>query len=303
MLKLNIFFKKFIVYIIVAFILINFANYIAGAPDISINFDNLPIFFLFFVAIFIYSIRSDLAKTETIKWKRWESLFFIGIFFAFQLIAIFLLNAFFKPTAERYTFTVVFYLFNIINLISAIIMFPAVFNLDFSVKFYRRYENRILLNVVVFMIGATLAFFLQSQWTLFSNSISVMTTAMLPSSSYIIDKTWQTPIITYKGFTGNIGAPCSGVDSISLFLFVFTALVINNYKKFSLWKTILFIVLGSIGILFVNALRLVILFWIGGTFSRDIAMILFHEDIGWIFYLVYILVMLIVFLKTCIKKA
>ena len=155
---------------------------------------------------------------------------------------------------------------------------------------------------MIFLLAAISSFYLYQNWTAFSETAAAATVKLLPGSNYTMDQAFQTPIVSYKSFTADIGAPCSGVESISLFLFVFAALVINNYKKFNTIKTVLFIAIGLAGIFLVNVLRLVILIWIGGDVSKDIALTLFHNDIGWILYLVYILIAIKIFLVFAVKK-
>lgn len=305
MLKINVFYKKFILYLVTALVLISFTNFIFHMPSISTNFDRVPIFLLFFILIFIYSIKDELSSIEEIKWKRNETIFFIILFFVFQLIIGYLLNTFFRfdpATTSTNMLILFFYFINFINLISALILFPAVFNFDFSIKFYKKHETRILLNIVIFLAGIVIAFFLYENWRFFSDIVTVAAASVLSSATYTIDIAWGTPIVHYHNFSADIGAPCSGIESMALFIFVFSALVANNYSNIKRLKAIVFFVLGTAGMILVNLLRIIILVWIGGDISRQIALTLFHNDIGWIFYFLYIFVMIKLFLMYVIKK-
>jgi exosortase/archaeosortase family protein len=298
------FYKRFLVYLAASFLLLTAAHYIFMTPSIGLNTDKTPFFLLFFVFVFIYSVRDDLNRIEHIKWKKTEFLFFLGVFFLIQAVLSFALNQIYNMSHDLFKNNAIylFYISNFVNVVSVLVLVPAVFNFDFAVKFYKKHENRILLNVLIFLACLVFFFYLHQNWTFFSNIVTSTTAAAMPSANATIDIYWGTPIITYRGFTADIGAPCSGVESISLFIFVFAALVINNHQKINFRKTVPFLILGTFGIFLIDILRVIILVWIGGNISKEIALGLFHNDIGWIFYLVYIMICIKIFLVWIMKK-
>jgi exosortase/archaeosortase family protein len=190
----------------------------------------------------------------------------------------------------------------VINLVSALILFPAVFNFDFAIKFYKKHEWAILLNLTIFFMAAVFTYSLIQNWTIFSETASAAVVKILPNSTYTVADGLKNHIVTYKTFSVDVGPPCSGTNSLSLFLFVFAALIINNYNKFDLKRTAIFMAIGLSGMFFINILRLAMLMWIGGNISGKIALNLFHNDLGWIFYLVYLLIALKLFFMFAIKK-
>jgi exosortase/archaeosortase family protein len=273
-------------------------------PKITKDLDALPMLFLFFIAIFLYSIKDELNKIKEIKWKIVDAVIFITIFLVIQYVSAHPLNVLFKFRSELGPGTngLLFYLINLINIVSALILFPAVFNLNFAVKFYKKHEWAILLNLAIFLLAAVFTYFLYQNWTIFSETASAAVVKILPNSSYAVDSALKNHIITYKTFSADIGPPCSGTTSLSLFLFVFAALIVNNYKKFNLDRTAIFMAVGSAGMFLINILRLAILIWIGGNISGEIALNLFHNDLGWIFYLVYLLIALKMFFIFATKR-
>ena len=107
------------------------------------------------------------------------------------------------------------------------------------------------------------------------------------------------PRLTLENFSVQIGAACSGVDSLSLFIGLFLLLVINekvDYKKASL-----VFIIGILSTIAINILR-VTLIMIIGTKYPNFAVGLFHKQAGWILFSVFILALLFISYKWMLKK-
>ena len=88
--------------------------------------------------------------------------------------------------------------------------------------------------------------------------------------------------IYFSGFNVTIGTPCSGVQSITVFLSAILAYFIAN-RKFGIKKICLYTVAGMCILFFMNVLRIMILAMIGYYISGK-AMMLFHTHLGWILF-------------------
>jgi hypothetical protein len=91
-----------------------------------------------------------------------------------------------------------------------------------------------------------------------------------------------------------IGPPCSGIDSILLYLAFFSALFALDHKRIKKKTYAAAFVIGLVGVFFVNILRLLLLILIGVHMSADFAVGLFHTNAGWLFFVLYFLLYYVV---------
>jgi exosortase/archaeosortase family protein len=109
------------------------------------------------------------------------------------------------------------------------------------------------------------------------------------------------PVLRLKDFSVIIGAPCSGIESISMYLGLFILLIVYERKNLILKNTIIFFILGFIGVYLMNVLRLVLLTIIGTKYPQ-FALGSFHSQAGWILFSGLILLMIFYGYDKIIKK-
>jgi exosortase/archaeosortase family protein len=111
--------------------------------------------------------------------------------------------------------------------------------------------------------------------------------ASIFSKPYVNFNNPQGPVIGLNHFYMAIYKSCSGIESFSVFTFLFMAVVSFNWKRINRKSVPFLFVLGIIGTFFLNVTRLAALLITGAYFSREISVDIFHTNMGWILMLGY----------------
>ena len=96
------------------------------------------------------------------------------------------------------------------------------------------------------------------------------------------------PVIGVNDFYVRIAKSCSGIDSMGIFVLLFPVIITLNWRRWLLPLIPILFILGAAGAFMVNVLRLVIFIVIGAFYSPDLAVDMFHSNLGWILMLFYL---------------
>ena len=88
-------------------------------------------------------------------------------------------------------------------------------------------------------------------------------------------------------FIVKIGKPCSGIDSMLLFTSLYALIIALDHKVLNKKTALLLFPIGLIGIFAFNIIRVYLLMLIGIHVSEDFAIGLFHQNVGWILFIIY----------------
>lgn len=88
--------------------------------------------------------------------------------------------------------------------------------------------------------------------------------------------------LNFGGFQVGVWYPCSGVESITVFISAIIAFFIATKEK-NMKKIILYSVIGIIFLYFMNILRIIILLIVGHDYGND-ALLFVHYNLGWIMF-------------------
>jgi len=164
-------------------------------------------------------------------------------------------------------------------------LFLAVFGMDFVKKFYRE----LMLTFLLFVLFTVSSLTISANWSAFAATNARMNYAVLSlfSDEISIAPGASGATLALGNFTALIGSPCSGIESLTMFLLVALFIVmldwsILNHKK--LW----ILIPGILGMYIVGVLR-VLLLMIVGTKNPALAIGLFHTNVGWILFAAYLL--------------
>ncbi len=116
-----------------------------------------------------------------------------------------------------------------------------------------------------------------------------------------IDTTLSYPSITLHQFQVMIGPPCSGIESLSMFLGLWILLYIYEQEKLNLKRSIIVLILGLIGTFILNILRIISIILIGTKYP-EFAIGIFHSQIGWILFSIFILLLLYILYPWMLQK-
>ncbi|MFA4960243.1 MAG: archaeosortase/exosortase family protein [Candidatus Pacearchaeota archaeon] len=184
-----------------------------------------------------------------------------------------------------YFFTFIEYSILLLILLCLIVF---VFGLKFSANFFREFKKGLLLVLIGTIITYFFVLKFQLLWHFFSNivgrSVHFLLSFIGPST---ISFTNNFPLIAFHKFMIGIAEPCSGIDSILLFSFLFFGILAWEWKNFNSKKALLLFIIGVIGTFALNILRIFLLILIGAYLSKSFATNVFHTNASSVFFLIY----------------
>jgi len=170
--------------------------------------------------------------------------------------------------------------------IGLILLGLAIFNFNFFEKFF----NSIMQSIGVIIAYFASVFLLKMYWRFFAVHIAKMSALLLRLTFENVSLTIpSSPTLSAGDFGVIIGPPCSGVTSLSMFAGLFALIILYDYNKLKKEKAFKYFALGFIGMYIVAILRVYFLMVIGALISPDLALNMFHNNAGWIFFVIYVL--------------
>lgn len=174
-------------------------------------------------------------------------------------------------------------------ILSAIYLGLAVFTYKYLKKIIIKFKWQTLLSLLTVFSFYVISTLMQIKWEFFSNIIVKtnywLLSLIFPNTAYDVIG----PTLSLNSFTIIVGEPCSGVTSLILFSFLFVLLYVFDWKKINKQKLIFIFTLGLIGMFLVSIFRVFLLMVIGAYVSRELALGLFHNNAGWLFFIIYFL--------------
>jgi len=185
----------------------------------------------------------------------------------------------------------------LINVFFIISLALSVYGLDFTKYFIKNYKKEILFFSMIILGFFLLTLLFQNLWMIFSSLISQLLFKVFKLffndvhySAFVTSSTMSEgggPLLSLGNFSAIIGKPCSGIDSLLLFITLYLLVVFLDYKRLNKSLTIIFFIVGAFGMFAVNILRIFLLFIVGAFYSEKLAIGLFHTNIGWILFVAY----------------
>lgn len=245
--------------------------------------------FLVFFFISKYTIL-ELRKIKPFKFDRFS--FFLGLNLL-CFVAFFLLNKFMATNSilvyqNKWTFLIFWY---VLGAALTIFLLMSVFELRYLLHFAWNFKVLALSSLGIGMLFLYLYPIFYKTWSFFSRIIAVVVFYMLKLSfptAQLPDN--NIPRLILPNFRAQIAAQCSGIEGMTLFILLFTVIVIVDWKTINKIKLIPIYMLGLAGMIAINILRIYAIFVIGNIYSVEFAIGLFHSNAGWILFTVYFLV-------------
>jgi exosortase/archaeosortase family protein len=251
--------------------------------------------YLIYPMLFLFAIiRWDTIKNmPSYKNGWWDTLMF-------SITAIFTFLAPLRGLMLTYSFLPNEFVYNIPLTIGFIFLFYAVFNIKFVHKFGDDLF-KIVYTFIIFLIARVL---IGKFWIYLSFSILNVLGVVLPwfSSNVSVDSSVLN--VVFNNFNVNVGAPCSGVYSLVTFFLLFgvSVILLAQKNKLDYLKTSIALLAGLALVFIFNIIRVTIIILVGGLYSQELAINLFHEYLSAIFLIaIFILYLYLVFPKI-IKK-
>ncbi|MBD3203201.1 hypothetical protein GF327_02825 [Candidatus Woesearchaeota archaeon] len=190
------------------------------------------------------------------------------------------LNHSFLITLIKYSFNLFFILF----------LAAAAYNLAFIKEQFKNYKKQIPVFSIILIVYFFLIQFFQRIWRLLGNFVARAVYFLLSLSfekTYLRILPEATPRLGVDTFIVGISKECSGIDSLLLFISLYSAIFVLDYKILKRKRMLLLLIPGLIGTVSYNILRVYLLLLVGVFISPEFAVDMFHSNIGWILFLLF----------------
>ncbi|MEM4245499.1 MAG: archaeosortase/exosortase family protein [Candidatus Nanoarchaeia archaeon] len=175
----------------------------------------------------------------------------------------------------------------------------AVFNVRFVRDFVSDFKKELSIVSIMIVLYYSFNIFVRRSW-FFLGDFVARSVAFLLGLSFddvvLVDKGYNFNLGA-SGFIASIGDLCSGIDSIGLFTALFVLILAYDWKLLNKKRMFFVGVIGVIGAVFVNILRVYLLYLAGIFVSAEFAVGLFHSNIGMILFIIYFVVFWLVFYR------
>jgi exosortase/archaeosortase family protein len=245
------------------------------------------------IAFFIIS-REKLKKLKKHPFIVKESIIFF-ILSMCSVIAFFVLRTYvyhnYSKSLQNSTLIILGMTLSILFWIGFLII--AIFNTNTIKEFKIKIKKEIIISFILFICSYLVFTGIQRLWKYLSKIVATSVTTLLSiiSSNVTLQIVPNgSPHASINGFNVTIGQPCSGVDSMLLFIGLYSIIVAYDWKILNKKKLFILFIPGLIGIFLFNILRVFLLMLFGAYVSPAFAIGLFHSNIGWILFIIYSLI-------------
>ncbi|MBT5021261.1 archaeosortase/exosortase family protein [Candidatus Woesearchaeota archaeon] len=300
---------KYIAYFTSLFVLIPvLLELFAKLFDLKIGFtiilERLHIlFFVLFVLFFIIN------EEKLVKIKNTPSKYQIILF---SIISIILLSQFFflryglHPKNNYNIAQLIFQVSSLFYILAAIALFCAFFGWNFTKKITKTYKKTFIAMLILVFIYKSVKGFLDFNWKFFAGVVAKISAFLLNivypgqvASTIVTSADFK---LIAKDFIAGISKDCSGVESSSLFVFLFLVVLLYDPSIKKDLKTFLFFGVALIGDFILTSFRIFALTIVALEIDRTFAINLFHNNIGWVLFVIYFLLFYYILIKYFRKK-
>lgn len=274
-----------LIYLLIPFILDKTANLFELSKLIQFNYMRMFLFSILLVALFVLFHKKDLFNIEYYLQHKKQTVLFSALsiisFTIYFIFAYIITIEIFGEVAVNLMFLYSSYL------IGTILALLAVFNMTFIRKFYKSLIAMFMIAILFF----EMTLILRKNWLFFSTAITkfvyFLTNAIFGNAGMQIGL--GDPVLSLGTFSVIIGSPCSGVESLAMFSFLFLLILVYDWDILDKKKAAWLFPVGLAGMFLMSVLRIFLLMVVG-THNPELAMSLFHTNLGWILFVVYFLV-------------
>jgi exosortase/archaeosortase family protein len=245
---------------------------------------------LIILVAFILINRKSLSGI-TVPRAKFKEVFYFSLLTSAILVVYYLLRYFMNHNLEialeAFWFFVV--LLYALILLFGMSLFVTVLGLGFTKKLYINYSRQVIYYVLCGVLLYFALVYTQLLWPYFSYGVGAVlfTVFSLFFSNVSIIQKSTGPVLTVENFSAGIGAPCSGIDSLLMFSALFIFIFILDYPRINRRRMLLLFPIGLAGTYLFNILRIFLLYLTGVFVSPRFAVGMFHQNIGWVLFIVY----------------
>lgn len=251
--------------------------------------------FLTLVIFFILLKEETEVPTVTARPKLFYLIMNLIFFFSFFGLSAWMGAEPSRHTVHGHLYGYVWWLLGFLILLSGTLIF---FRGSEVLELVKTFPGQIARSIILGLVYILTYPFVQNLWKYFAEitmyGSGVLLTLTFPetyirAADHVIG-------LQNSDFSVMIVKPCSGIEGITLFLLIYTLVVILNWKEMNKVKTILLYISGLAMMIFANIVRIYLIlalafivhYWKGAKFGTDLAVNQFHSHFGWILYSVII---------------
>ncbi|MFC1800592.1 archaeosortase/exosortase family protein [Nanoarchaeota archaeon] len=271
--------------LVVPFLIKLIAKMVGASRTIVVNNTYMPLFVLAILVIFVLHNRKKLLAIKEYKLNVFESL----VFFIVSLLLFTLHFLFSYIVSGTFAGTHLYLVVGVIYLSQALGLVFLGLGL-FNYFFFKKFRISILISIIAGALFFVFTFLLRLGWRFFSGAVAKMVYWILNLMFDVrISVGLGDPSLRLNEFSVIIGSPCSGVASLTMFATLYLAIAALDWRLLDKKKLALLFIPGLVGMFLMTILRILVLMIVGAFFSEELALTLFHTNLGWLLFVVYML--------------
>ncbi len=259
---------------------------------------------IFILIVFILYNREILSRIKDYKNKLISKLIFATLSII-SLLSYYYIRYFINKNLEfALNNLIIFSIIKAVLLIFYLLfLILAIFNIKTIKEFFKVFKKQIPIFSIIFVFYYLAVHYSLKLWPFFSKIVAIVTEKFF-SLFYTTKLSFAStgPKLTIEDFKVIIGAPCSGIDSMLLFLTLFFLIFFLDYRRLNKKNMLLLFIPGLLGIFLFNIARIFILLLVGLYISKDFAVGLFHQNIGWLLFIIYFIFFYLITKRLIYKK-
>lgn len=260
-----------------------------------------------FVVIFFVMERRRLFALKKIE-------FDLKVFLVALAIHLFTFLAFIKLKYEVVTRPEIlannlnFYFLVFLRYLFPLIMFLSLGVAFFGITIVKKFYKSFLISLVFAYLFFQISLFFQRYWEFFSFITTTIVTFLLKFSFKEVfikfdDTSPHGPLLSADGFRAYIDNPCSGVEGLTLFIFLNLLIFILDHKEINKLRSVAVLVAGLLGVYGLNILRVYLVFVFAILYDPKFAISIYHTNAGWILFIFYFIIYWLIIYYFIRKKA
>lgn len=186
--------------------------------------------------------------------------------------------------------SIVFLYKPLLILAASVLLFIGLFGIQFSKRLYAAAKTEVYASVLSALGFFMLLKLLETYWKSIAIAALAITSPLLNiffGNATFVAEGVRCPQIGLPEYSVTVCKGSSGFESAALFSFLSLLILITNWKFVSRQRFLLLYLLGLLGTVVVNGIRIFLILAIGALFSREFASGFFHTNAGWVMFLIY----------------
>jgi exosortase/archaeosortase family protein len=98
------------------------------------------------------------------------------------------------------------------------------------------------------------------------------------------------PLLSVDNFKAYIDSPCSGIEGLTLFIFLNLLIFVLDHKEINKIRSAATLLVGLLGIYGLNILRVYFVYVFGVLYNPKFAIHIYHTNAGWILFILYFII-------------